>query len=421
MQAAVGKKRDRAATSWGVLLYYMLQLNIFFQDTSDDLYSCFDWMIIECTRLTAENSSNVGVIEQLIIAVSKLRADKGSAGIANPLGAVEKTIFWDKIRTSHTVLGMHYTSLRVEACCMVIKSVLGITIKPNEVLHAVPLCGFAYKGKYPFYDVGKGGWPICYTEIENPNVKIPLQEEALTDEQLAPFACVHFKTENWDRVLSVIDDKASNLVDYKSIVIKSANPEKGEYCFFSAVTEEGWFGYRALAQSSVATFCGAINTLQCGSKTADLVLNEKVRAKNLSAGFPDIAGCFEPTYVLQHYGYFPPDESALPIVFRFNPFVTGDVSLPSSRASSAPATPDKVLSRSSTFDENEQTKCAGVPPRDPQMGGSNPVNRSTDKENIAPSGTEKKGKKRPLSLIDDQADATDDDDDEVRSRHTPTP
>ena len=55
------------------------------------------------------------------------------------------------------------------------------------------------------------------------------------------------------------------------------------------------------------------------------------------------------------------------------------------------------------------------------MGGSNPVNRSTDKENIAPSGTEKKGKKRPLSLIDDQADATDDDDDEVRSRHTPTP
>ena len=54
LQAAIGRKRDRNANMWGLLLYFMLQLNMLFQMEIESQDEVFNWMIKAVTRATYE-------------------------------------------------------------------------------------------------------------------------------------------------------------------------------------------------------------------------------------------------------------------------------------------------------------------------------------------------------------------------------
>ena len=107
LQQAVGKKRDRNVNLWGLLLYYMLNLNFMFQCGCEDQEDVFSWMINSVSRAMSEQTHHSSLVDQFVISVSKIRADAGSLGICNPLGPVERTIYWDKLRTKVCLL---YTS-----------------------------------------------------------------------------------------------------------------------------------------------------------------------------------------------------------------------------------------------------------------------------------------------------------------------
>jgi hypothetical protein len=54
LQAAIGRKRDRNANMWAILLYFLLQINIMFQCGKEDQDEVFNWMIKSVTRSTFE-------------------------------------------------------------------------------------------------------------------------------------------------------------------------------------------------------------------------------------------------------------------------------------------------------------------------------------------------------------------------------
>jgi hypothetical protein len=43
LQASIGRKRDRNANLWGILLYFMLMLNMMFQSGKDEQREVFEW------------------------------------------------------------------------------------------------------------------------------------------------------------------------------------------------------------------------------------------------------------------------------------------------------------------------------------------------------------------------------------------
>jgi len=332
LQMVVGRKRDRNVNLWGILLYYMLNMNFLFQGSSEDQEDVFKWMIHSVSRVAYEQTNHSGILDQFVICVSKIRADCGTSGICNPLGPQDRTITWDKMRTTAKPgiqNNIAYIALRIDPCIAVIKNVLGKVIQPQHLFEAIDICGWAVRGSTNFYDVGANGWPIKKDRMDvetGTMCPTPLAEGELLTGHMKQMRCVFFKQEDWNRILSNCERSGNVDIDYKNIMVKSANPEIDKYNLYKLACgldpEEGWFGYRCLGQCTFATFCGALNALNVGSATTNLEIIPEVAKENADAGFGSVESCYKPEALLENFGYNFPDLDAMPPCYKIIPFTS---------------------------------------------------------------------------------------------------
>ena len=304
MSRALGKRRDRNANMWGVLLYYMLQLNFLMQPTVADVEEIFDWILHTVTGTVYELNKHASVIDQFVLAVHKIRAD-GLGGMSNPLGEVDKTVFWHNLRNTESG-GVQFLCLRVESVLAVIKNVLKKEIPLPVLKAAIAKCDWASVANEAFYDVSQRSWPICRTEIAEDNAlcKIPLTEtEALLHSKTFP--CVQLLRTEVDKIVNSVKLGARLDVDFKQIVVKSSRREEGDYKFFDSTIggegeTKGWYGYRAAGHSSFGELCGVYNMIPM-PHTGENAIIEDVEEANINAGH----GTLDDLFTLQTIrGYF---------------------------------------------------------------------------------------------------------------------
>ncbi len=329
LQQAVGRQRDRNVNLWGLLLYYMLNLNFMFQSDSEDQEKVFEWMIHSVTRAAYEQTNHASVLDQFVLQVAKIRADKGTLGICGPLGAMNSTIYWDKMRTDQNpnpLYNIPYVALRIEPCIAVIKNVLGTHFQHQHIMDAIDKCGWASQGYSYFYDTGNNPWPIQKQEFDfdtNTNSTVPLKQNELTPAMVKRMRCVFFKQVEWDRIVDSCERGGRVEVNFKSILVESSNSDIGKYNLYSlacGLETNGWFGYRALSECTFSKFCGALNALHIGSSTTELEIFHEVAEATTLAGFKSVEHCFQPATLLEFFGYQMPELDAMPPCFKEIPF-----------------------------------------------------------------------------------------------------
>ena len=331
MQMAVGKQRDRNANLWGMLLYFMVQIRLLFQSSCESLESVIEYCVTEAVQHSQVHFSAPSLLEQFIIAVSRLRADSASFGTANPLGPIERTIFWDKLRTNvRPVLyggTTHYVSLRLEPCIEVIKLVLNKQFDASELYSAVRKSDYALVSDGQFYDVSKGPWPICRLEDNGAGMmtRIPcLENDPGMLEYVHKFPAIFIVQNYYNEIVQKVKVQGgANTVAYKEIIIESSNHEQEDYNFYTTVTgrgEDGWFGFRALAYSSFAHFCGVKNLMHIGSETTHITYSLTLERENVKEGYGKLMDLYTPDSLLKFFGYEPiQDLRLLPIGYKKYP------------------------------------------------------------------------------------------------------
>ena len=345
--------------------------------------------------------------------------------ICGPLGPIEKTIFWDKLRTkdsSGPFAAEACVSVRIEPCLSVIRTVLNKTWTVAQVQTAVKNCNWATFGRAYFYDTSTNAWPICRTEFcaeTMQNVTVPLTESELQPSTLKQMCCVHFKQSEWDSIVASVQRGATVDVDYKSVMIQSANPEvQGDYNLFEFAcfrSEGPWFGYRALGDCTFSTFCGIRNAMHF-SDDADYVINPNVELLNKKAGFGTLEQLYNPASLLEHFTYSECDIEAMPPAFRSNPFAMRDGPDDEDYKTPVKITADR--------DDDEQSNGEADPPGSQQSAGSNPLSDTTNERRGRLSGscadTRPLKRRRVMAdppstsrFIDDTAGASDEGDDQV--------
>jgi hypothetical protein len=164
LQAAIGRKRDRNANMWGLLLYFMLVLNMLFQESIESQEEIFEWMIKAVTRATYELNNHQSVLDQFVLAVNKCLTVR-----SNPLGRENEVIFWHNYRTTcspvaavfNTAGATLWYAFRLEPIINVLKTVLGKTFSVTELNRMIDDVSWATRGKANFYDCATNSWPIC--------------------------------------------------------------------------------------------------------------------------------------------------------------------------------------------------------------------------------------------------------------------
>lgn len=111
---AIGKKRDRNVNMYAILLYYMLVLNFLFQGCAESQEKIFEWMLKSVTEAAHEQNHHDSVLDRFIISVASIRADDSRTS-RNPLGQMDRTIFWHNLRTTD-----FHVYLLIEPCIAVI-------------------------------------------------------------------------------------------------------------------------------------------------------------------------------------------------------------------------------------------------------------------------------------------------------------
>ena len=322
--AAVGTKRDRNTNSWGMLLYYMLNVNAMFQADGNEQLAIFEWMLTTVTRSAVEQNST-NILDQFVLAACKLRADggTGSDGTVNQMTSFDRSIHFHNFRATHH----SYTNVlcfRLDSCIHVIKTVLGKTFKLHELHDAIEASNVAYKSKAYFYDNSSNAWPIAANEFDQSrleHVQRPLREDELQPDQLVQLNCLCYGKQHLTKLMKVIEEGGQLDVDYKKIEIVSAHPDVGKYNFFNATTAEGWFGYRVIDTCNFSKFAGAKNLLHVGSAQANAELVQEVVELNHAHGFGSVLSCYNPVSLLEFFSYGPFDLSIMPPCFLKVPFM----------------------------------------------------------------------------------------------------
>jgi hypothetical protein len=166
LQAAIGRKRDRNANMWALLLYFMLVLNMLFQETAESQEAIFEWMIKAVTRATYELNNHQSPLDQFVLSVNKCLTVR-----SNPLGRENEVIFWHNYRTTCSPVAPVFTTatssptlwfaFRLEPTVNVLKTVLGKNFSVVELNRMIDECSWAVRGKGMFYDCATNSWPIC--------------------------------------------------------------------------------------------------------------------------------------------------------------------------------------------------------------------------------------------------------------------
>lgn len=320
--ASIGRKRDRNANMWGLLLYFMLIVTYMFQGGRNELTDIFVWMIDSVTRTTYEFNNHQSLFDQVILAIDKVKNTR-----ASPLNAKEdEVIFWHNYRTNssphapifNTAGTERYYAFRMDSILAVIKKVLGIHFSLHEVNRAVDESNFAYRGKFQFYCTTSNTWPIANVvldEATNTSTKVPLLEDDLLPEMMREFKCVFVKMSRFDEIIESVDKATKFDINYENISIKSANKEVGTYNFFECVTgvgNKGWYGYRCLTRCNFAPYCGGTNLINVGGPTTYCDTLIDIEEENVAKGFGELSQMFDPATLREFYGYSFPSVESLP-------------------------------------------------------------------------------------------------------------
>ena len=359
---------------------------------------------------------------------------------------MERTIFWDKLRTTHfEPPATLRISIRIEPCVAVIKQVTGRSFSVPRIYQAIKECEWAEKGHALFYNTALSPWPIS-KQLVDPTTgvfsTVPLPEADLARDTLMQQKCVHFLTSKWTTLLEETQNETVN-TDYKSIVITSREKDVGDYNFFERVCgldgSDGWYGWRVLCCGTFASFCGAVNVLNIGSEkfggSSPIGVHKEVILLNNAHGFPNIPSLFHPASMLEYFGYHFPDVASLPPAYLKIPFTSRDgpddighedpldfitwCDKPSPEwEKPVPLSPAKTVH---SRDDDEQSNGYPGSPQ-PRDAGSSPLGDISNGRKQSPSGPEagRPIKRRRLtSLVMEEAEAEDDDDEEQVSLPPP--
>jgi hypothetical protein len=328
LSKAIGKKRDRNVNEWAKVSYIMALLNLLFQGGKDEQDAMFEWLLVTVTRQTHVLCNHAGVLDQFIVNILHVFETIGP----NPTGTnPDKLLHWHNIRTKQVppLCGgsLRFWAIRVPKVCHVLKVWTGKTFKEADVYQAVKDSSHGFgDSRCKFYDTDKCGWPIkksLFTDIAGLEGEAPMAEADLLDSQLKEQRCVFIQEDFINRIRSSLDRAYQTDVDYKTIVIESANREAGQYNFYEALVNDGWFGYRSLGQGTFRAYSGATNEVQIGSPTSELKLVADVEMETHTCGFKSIAHCFQPATLLEFFTYQHPthaDTSCYPPCYTRHPF-----------------------------------------------------------------------------------------------------
>ena len=428
LQTAVGRNRDRNVNMWGILLYFLLILNMMFQNGKEDQREVFEWMVKSVTRTTFELNNHSSLLEQFVLAVNKMWTTH-----RNPLGREHETLFWHNYRTNTTPFAAVFQAtpwyaFRVESVVAVIKNVLGKTFSCTELYRCVGDANWATTGKSEFYDIMTNAWPIA-TTVHDPdtgvNTLVPLAESELHMQQIKQSKCIFIKQGAFQGIIDSVERGSIVTQEYETIEISSANNDVGNYNFYEAVVgdaENGWYGYRALCQSNFGVYCGATNEIQIGSATTDLRFVDNVLAENAKCGFDPPEQLYQPASLLELFNYDFPVLAALPPAILMCPFEMrnadsdayihwmrppwykhhADSGVTYDMPMSPLGSPTPSLNRSNSIDDNthvsprrpvrryeddEQSNELGDPSPNRRNPGSNPLGEATLGHNNSPNGS----------------------------------
>ena len=340
MNRATSTVYSRNANLWGFEGYYMTMLDAMCQGDTETLSAIFEYLCTSVVRQNYMATKHSSSINQFVLALNTCR----TAAASNPLTAEDRAIHWHNYRTTEKPEGpfhanISFIAIRVDAVCNVIKKVLNLTFKPEEVRRAVEECEWASFGRAKFYRVTDLGYPISMQKLDEETgamVTIPLPEAELLEGQIKLERCVFFKASKFNEIVSEVENVMRDATDYKTIVIKSANPAFGSYNFYEAVTmrsETGWFGWRAAGSTNFGKYCGMQNHVDNMRHKEELDLVPGIQELSVDAGFGTLDDVFRPSNLLQFYCYTStPEEASLPPPLRINPYVfrneEGDYPMP---------------------------------------------------------------------------------------------
>jgi len=328
----VGKRRDRNCNHWAVATYFFLQLNYTFQASSDEQERVFEYLFKTISKSLFSGTTYRGVVERFILAVHAVRQQ-----IPNPIvpGAMDKSFHWHNYRESERppLTSGSYIAIRVQPALAIIKAALKIEFRFEEINAALEDCDYALRGKAKFYDASRNAMPIKKSVQDDESymqVDVPLPEDELLASTLCEQRCVFFKTTHWKQIIDKADAAARCDVDYKNVIINSANPDQPPYNLYEAVcglSDSGWFGYRCQAQCSFRYFNGALNLLNLGVSSELCVAPDMDRLHTEGAWGTEWHELFNPQTIATFFNGsadfdledFPPCYYKLPFTARDDP------------------------------------------------------------------------------------------------------
>ena len=319
---ATSRVYSRNANLWGFVGAYMCWLELMAQGTTEDLDMIFEFL---CRAAVVSNfmaTKHSAMFNQFVLAINEVRMVA-----SNVLTAEDRCLHWHNYRTTeapsaYAFMGtQRFIAIRIEAVCNVIKRVLQKTFKPEEVRRAIEdNKDWAMCGKARFFKVAQLGFPISkqiVDDLSNCMTTVPLEEHELTVDQLDLQKCAFLQTRKFNQIVDEVDNVTRDAVDYKTIMITSANKDYGTYNFYEALTMRSsklWYGWRSIGSTNFGKFCGAQNAVIGIRDSPELIpgIEEEIA----------LAEAYLPSNLLPFFGYTDyPDLSKLPAPLRINPYV----------------------------------------------------------------------------------------------------
>ncbi len=402
-----------------MLLFYMLNINYMLQCTATEVDALISWIAGAVTE-TSATSTEKPLINQFILALDECRADRGSLAICSALGPMEKTIFWDKLRTNVKPHGPHFANkdwiaIRLEPCINVIYNVKK-QLFTKRIVAGILKASSCFLGKTYFYDQCKAGWPAVktvYDEERQATLQLPIEETDIRSNMCSQHRCLWIEKRFYDAVVDLAEAIPQPVAEYATLIVTSSEFDVDSYNFYEAVTTGTWFGYRSAALSSFGPYCGGSNFLYVGSPQAEMKVEQTTLVENEMLGFGTIEELYNFHNLKKFFGYFPTEIEKLPPGYKKLAFETRD------------ADGDCVIDAGASkyecelpplYEDDEQTSGNSCPPEAEEVLGSSPLRDISNKRNQERCGherTPKKKKRRISELIDDEAEGDDGDNDEV--------
>jgi len=424
VHALVGRKRDRNMNMWGILLFYMLNLNAMMQ-CLDDNDAVVMW-VVKLTASSADLSAQLNEFEEFVIAVHQIRADCGSLGTCNALGPMARTIFWHNLRTTvrpagPLYAGKSYVALRLEPCCAVIGVVLNRSFSNRSILQLAKAREGVIAGdtvKAAFYHA-EAGWPCVksvYDESRCTHLQIPLEESELKSTMCKTQRCIFIENSCYEAIVRKKDPNFSNCVDATQIMVNSSLKEVGSYNFYNAVCDGSWFGFRSVGCSTFAEYCGVTNLLYVGSPVADVKFDPNVEAlAEFDCDGRPLAQMYAFSEIVQHFNFSYKPESDMPIAYSRLAFLSrnegDDTEISDGKSVYEGARGDY------SHEDDEQTDQEARPLKPDSVASSSPLGDISNRKRQNETGGGRAAKKTRGPLVYDEAEGEsgddDDDDDKV--------